>query len=83
MDQSTNVDTASDTLMVMDLDELQSAYKSKCNALQQEIEKQQMAMDNMCDQLTQQFEQQLKQLELQFGVSIPLISGLTFYINSY
>ena len=64
MDQSTNIDTASDTLTVVDLDELQSAYESKCNALQQQIDEQRTAMDNMRDQLTWQFEQQLKQLEL-------------------
>ena len=64
MDQSTNVDTAGDTLTVVDLDELQLAYESKCNALQQQIEEQRTAMDSMCDQLTRQFEQQLKQLEL-------------------
>ena len=52
MDQSTNVDTASDTLMVVDLDELQLTYESKCDALQQQIEEQRMAMDSMCDQLT-------------------------------
>ena len=55
MDQSTNVDTAGDTLMVVDLDELQLAYELKCDALQQQIEEQQNAMDNMCDQLTWQF----------------------------
>ena len=69
MDQSTNIDTASDTLMVMDLDELQSAYESKCNALQQQIKEQWTAMDNMRDQLTWQFKQQLKQLELKMDTN--------------
>ena len=68
-DQSTNVDTAGDTLMVMDLNELQSAYESKCDALQQQIEEQRMAMDNMRNQLTRQFEQQLKQLELKMDTN--------------
>ena len=63
MDQSTNVDTAGDTLTVVDLDELQSAYELKCDILQQQIEEQRNAMENMRDQLTRQFEQQLKQLE--------------------
>ena len=63
-DQSTNIDTAGDTLTIIDLDELQLAYESKCDALQQQIEDQRMAMDSMHEQLTQQFEQQLKQLEL-------------------
>ena len=63
-DQSTHADTAGDTLTVVDLEELQSAYESKCDALQQQIEDQQKAMDNMRDQLTRQFEQQMKQLEL-------------------
>ena len=69
MDQSTNVDTASNTLMVVDLDELQSAYESKCDALQQQLEEQRTAMNNMRDQLTQQFEQQLTQLELKMNTN--------------
>ena len=69
MDQSTNIDTTGNTLMVMDLDELQAAYESKCDALQQQIKEQWMAMDNMRDQLTQQFEQQLKQLELKMDTN--------------
>ena len=69
MDQSTNVDTTGNTLTVVDLDELQSVYESKCDALQQQIKEQQTDMDNMRNQLTQQFEQQLKQLELKMDTN--------------
>ena len=69
MDQSTNVDTAGNTLTVVDLDELQSAYESKCDALQQQLEEQWMAMENLRDQLTWQFEQQLTQLELKMNTN--------------
>ena len=55
--------------MVVDLDELQSAYESKCDALQQQLEEQRTAMDNMRDQLTWQFEQQLTQLELKMNTN--------------
>ena len=37
-DNSTNVDTAGDTIMTIDLDELQSAYESKCTEIQQKLQ---------------------------------------------
>ena len=65
---STNVDTAGDTLTTIDLDELQSAYDTKCEEirtqLQLQIEEQRTAMAQMKHQLQLDFERQLQQLEL-------------------
>ena len=68
-DQSTNIDTAGETLTTVDLDKLQLAYESKCEALQQQIEEQCKEMECMRNQLTSQFEQQLKQLELKMDLN--------------
>ena len=46
-DISTNVNTAGDTLMMVDLDKLQSAYESKCEVLQQQIADQWTKMETM------------------------------------
>ena len=61
-DISTNVNTAGDTLTAVDLDELQSAYESKCEVLQQQIAAQWTEMENMRNQIQQTFEKQLQQL---------------------
>ena len=54
--------------MTIDLDELQSAYDSKCEAIQTQLQlqiaEQQTKMGQMWQELTQTFEQQNKQLEL-------------------
>ena len=65
---STNVDTAGDTLTTIDLDELQSAYETKCEAirtqLQLQIKEQCSAMEQMKQQLQLNFKRQIQQLEL-------------------
>ena len=61
---SINVDTAGNTLMTINLDELQSAYESKCNELKVQISKQHNKMEQMHAQLQKNFEQQIQQLKL-------------------
>ena len=71
---STNVNTAVNTLMMIDLDELHSAYETKCEAiwtqLQLQITEQCSEMEQMKHQLQQNFEQQLKQLELKMEMNL-------------
>jgi hypothetical protein len=73
-DNSSNPETAGDTIMMIDLDELQSAYESKCmdiqNQLQTQIEEQNTKMEQMRQQLTDAFEKQLKQLELKMETNM-------------
>ena len=69
MDNSTNVDTAGDTLMTINLDELQSAYESKCQVIQKHIAVQCTKMEQMQNQLQKTFEQQLQQLELKMELN--------------
>ena len=63
-DISTNISTAGNTLTMIDLDELQLAYDSKCKVLQQQIMEQHTKMEHMLNQLQKTFESQLQQLEL-------------------
>ena len=59
---------------MIDLDELQSAYESKCmdiqNQLQTQIEEQNTKMEQMQQQLIDAFEKQLKQLELKMETNM-------------
>ena len=50
--------------MTINLDELQSAYESKCDELRSQIEEQRIMMEKMRMELQQSFEHQIKQLEL-------------------
>ena len=73
-DNSTNVNTAGDTIMMINLDKLQSAYESKCtdiqNNLQLQIEEQNNKMEQMWQQLMETFKKQLKQLELKMEMNV-------------
>ena len=52
-DNSTNVDTAGDTIKMIDLDELQSAYESKCEAIQTQLQLQITEQQNKMEQMQQ------------------------------
>ena len=73
-DNSSNPNTAGDTITTIDLDELQSAYESKCTdiqtQLQTQIEEQNNKMEQMRQQLMDTFDKQLKQLELKMETNV-------------
>ena len=59
---------------MIDLDELQLAYNSKCEAIQTQLQlqivEQQNKMEQMRQELMQTFKQQLKQLELKMEMNV-------------
>ena len=70
-DNSTTINTAGDTIMMINLDELQLAYESNAiqTQLQLQIAKQHKKMEQMRQQLMQTFKQQLKQLKLKMEMN--------------